>query len=267
MSVQRYAENYSHIAVDDIAQDLMPGYYKLAQAEKAISYVGQTQGKRVLDVGVGKGLLLNGLRGCEKLGVDIAPEYLRYIKEGNGIEVMAAVAEHLPFKAQAFDVIFLTDILEHVLDVADVLYQARETLRYDGKVMIRVPDDEDLRKYGEGKYDFAHLRSFDRKSLSYILRRCGFKVMRVEYDGFVMYRPSRPVAIVQLGIKVLGKLGLKFFGPIQPRPLSIPECIIRYLFSYPHAGDVNLTLCRLPNWLGRLLCDPVEISVVCRRVR
>lgn len=252
--MRRYAENYSRIAQDDLVEDLMSPELKKAQARKAVAYVGDCG--RVLDVGVGKGVLLHELSG-QKVGVDIAMEYLRFSR--NEAHLAASVAESQPFRDKAFDTVFLTDILEHVIDPGIVLQEAKRVLVPGGKLLVRVPDREDIRKYGEGKYDFAHLRSFNKKSLCYLLTRSGFEIIRVEYDSFVIYRPSRFTKAVR-SVLSPSRVFLRRF-----KPSSVSMCALLYLTSAYRASDMRPALANLPNWVGRLLCDPVEIAVVCRR--
>ena len=153
----------------------MPVTYKEAQADKVIGYAGNIVNKTILDVGPGKGILLKKIPHGRKTAVDISVDYLKPFKEE--MPVFISNAENLPF-ADEFDLIFLTDILEHVSGSSKVLKSLRRALKIGGTAIIRVPHKEDLSKYNPAavcKYEFVHLRAFDKNSLKQLIETpdCG----------------------------------------------------------------------------------------------
>ena len=239
---QRYFRNYSRIARDDIAEDIMPIYYKNAQADKIIGYCGRIGKRTVLDVGAGKGLLLQRMPRSNRVAVDIAVEYLNDLKN-EGIVCIAANAERLPF-ADEFDLVLITDVLEHVLHPERVLQGVRRALRRGGRAVIRVPYKEDLSSYTPEagcKYEFVHLRSFDEVSLRQAIESSGLGLIRLHYDGFQLSRVR------------------------EDSPNPIVRLIARRLRMHLQAAKYDSMVCRLPNWLGCVLFRPIEIVAVAEK--
>jgi len=104
-------------------------------------------GDRVLDVGVGPGLLAAEMaaevgpdgRIC---GIDISDSMLSIASTrantpgGPQIELELAAAERLPHGAESFDVVVSTQVFEYVEDVAGALDEIRRVLRPAGRVVL-----------------------------------------------------------------------------------------------------------------------------------
>jgi ubiquinone/menaquinone biosynthesis C-methylase UbiE len=104
-------------------------------------------GDRVLDVGVGPGLLAAEMaaevgptgRVC---GIDISDSMLaiaatrKEIPEGPPIELETASVARIPHPAESFDVVVSTQVFEYVDDVAGALDEVRRVLRPAGRVVL-----------------------------------------------------------------------------------------------------------------------------------
>jgi len=102
-------------------------------------------GDRVLDVGVGPGLLAAEMadevgpsgRIC---GIDISDSMLAIartrVDEGPGIELEAASVARIPHPVESFDVVVSTQVFEYVDDVAGALDEVRRVLRPAGRVVL-----------------------------------------------------------------------------------------------------------------------------------
>ncbi|WP_329483529.1 methyltransferase domain-containing protein [Kribbella sp. NBC_01484] len=102
-------------------------------------------GDRVLDVGVGPGLLAAEM--AEEVGptgricgIDISDSMLAIARTragaGPGIELEAASVMRIPHPAESFDVVVSTQVFEYVDDVAGALDEVHRVLRPAGRVVL-----------------------------------------------------------------------------------------------------------------------------------
>ena len=138
---------------------------------------GSSNTVRILDVGVGLGRLLERIRSSEYrnldlYGMDISLPYLR-IAHSKGLNVVMAKIEDIPYTAEYFDIITCTDVLEHVVDLNLCITKILTCLKPGGKLIVRVPNREDLSSYLKPDYPYhlAHIRSFDEFSLELMFTR------------------------------------------------------------------------------------------------
>jgi ubiquinone/menaquinone biosynthesis C-methylase UbiE len=125
--------------------------------------------KTILDVGCGNGIITNAL--AEKYdvtGTDYSASALEFVK---GKKVLAS-ADHLPFKDRSFDLVFSSEMLEHLPE--EVLRAAIDEMRRitKGYLFLTVPNREYLPKNyikcpqcGTIFHVYGHLHSFDIQAL------------------------------------------------------------------------------------------------------
>lgn len=92
-------------------------------------------GKRVLDVGCGRGFAGELVRdaGGMYFGAD-------FVVSRHGIPIVQADAAHLPIAEAAFDVVFCIDAFEHFPDPAGVAREFRRVLRPGGTFFLSAPN-------------------------------------------------------------------------------------------------------------------------------
>lgn len=104
--------------------------------------------ERILDVGSGAGHLINGLsavsRGC--VALDIELEWLTLLRKKNpDIMGIAANGEKgLPFKANVFDVVIASEVLEHLNHPEKFFEEVTRVLKDDGILIITTPNSNNL---------------------------------------------------------------------------------------------------------------------------
>lgn len=80
-----------------------------------------------------------------------------------------------------FDLIILTDVLEHLTHPQDALLVCGTLLKEEGKIYIRVPAHESLIKYSRilgCPYTLAHLRTYDKTQLRRELISAGYRCLK-----------------------------------------------------------------------------------------
>ena len=151
----------------------------------------------ILDVGCATGYFLEAAarRGFQVYGVELSDYSCAIAKRNFGDDrVYQGVLENCPFPEYHFDVIAMSDLLEHVRDPIKTLRTARRLLKKDGIIMIMTPDMDSLsRKVMQGKwthYKAEHFFYFNRRSMNYLADQSGFaseyfetakKSMNLEY--------------------------------------------------------------------------------------
>lgn len=139
---------------------------------------------RILDVGCGTGGLLDDIQAMgECKGVDLSEKALAYCRE-KGLQVQKGSAEKLPFPDKYFNVVILSDVLEHVRDDRQALAEARRVLTPDGIVIITVPAHPHL--FGGHDRALGHYRRYNRKTLTRLVGRSP----KLTYTNILLYLPA-----------------------------------------------------------------------------
>jgi len=84
----RYVANYDQIATDDLEETIQSQPFLEFQAERLHRYLGDLEGRRICDVGMGHGFLFERLRASKPAlltGVDISVAYLAGQQAGDGV--------------------------------------------------------------------------------------------------------------------------------------------------------------------------------------
>lgn len=156
---QRYLANYEAMASDDLAKAFEGN--RPARHQKLTEFIGPVRNKRVLDIGSSDAVYLRQMDAAVKVAVDIATDYLFSIPADSGVVGICGDAERLPIKAGYFDVVIISDVLEHVLHPELVARNLSRIARTDTSVFVHIPWQEDLTQYRDVPYEFTHLRAFD----------------------------------------------------------------------------------------------------------
>ena len=148
-------------------------------------------GERVLDLGCGAGRFVAALRaaGADAIGVELAEaalERARAVAPGADLRLVAPDGS-LPLEHGAVDLVWCSEVLEHVVDTAGFLTEVRRVLRPGGRLLLTVPDHGRLKRTllalarHEAHYDpqGQHLRFYTRRSLSHALAATGFEGVRL----------------------------------------------------------------------------------------
>lgn len=138
---------------------------------------------RWLDVGCSNGVFLEKILKHDLVGegVELSPVAAEQARD-KGLTVTCGTLEETEALAR-FDTITAFDVLEHVLDPLAFVTAIHERLVTEGTVAISVPNLNSLsrRLMGQRWYFYIpeeHLHYFSPSSLSRLLKRAGFEVLR-----------------------------------------------------------------------------------------
>jgi len=105
----------------------------------------RAKGTRLLDVGAGIGTFLAMARdaGWQVSGTEVSASARALAQQRYGVDLMFGQAEELHLPSQAFDVITLWHVLEHVPSPSRLLRVCHDSLVPGGCLVIAVPNDSD----------------------------------------------------------------------------------------------------------------------------
>lgn len=150
-----------------------------------------TPGERVLDLGCGAGRFVAALRdaGAEPVGVELAEAALERARRNVPGADLRRVAPDgsLPLGHGEVDVVWCSEVLEHVPDTIALLTEVRRVLKPGGRLLVTVPDHGRLKRtlialaHYDAHYDplGQHVRFYTRRSLTRALHATGFEDVRI----------------------------------------------------------------------------------------
>jgi SAM-dependent methyltransferase len=152
-------------------------------------------GERVLDLGCGAGRFVAALRdaGAEPVGVELAAAALeRARRTAPGADLRLVEPDgSLPLEHASVDLVWCSEVLEHVADTAHVLLEVRRVLRPGGRLLVTVPFHGRVKAalIALARFDShfdplgQHLRFYTRSSLAATLSASGFEEIQVRAWG------------------------------------------------------------------------------------
>jgi len=154
------------------------------------------------DLGCGRGLLIRRLQGHhESYGTDFDPGAVEYCRS-QGLRAQTIdlnEASELPFPNVSFDVILISEVLEHLLAPRNAIRVAKKHLKSGGTLVVTVPNAVPLfarlklffgqtvnwLHYPSPETDTTgHIRFYTVESMSRLLREEGFVVETVSGVSF-----------------------------------------------------------------------------------
>jgi ubiquinone/menaquinone biosynthesis C-methylase UbiE len=147
---------------------------RIYHVQLILEYLGDLNGKRVLDVGCGKGrfarVLAERYPRASMVGLDLAEAMLRHAPAGVG--VCAGSMTALPFPSGIFDCAYATESLEHAVDIRSAVAEMCRVVRPGGRIVII---DKNSQQWGRLKTPEWE-KWFGRKELERMLARHCAKV-------------------------------------------------------------------------------------------
>ncbi len=142
---------------------------RIYHVQLLLEYFGDLNGKRVLDVGCGKGRFARVLR--ERYpqsyitGLDLAEAMLRHVPSGIG--ACAGSMTALPFPPGSFDCAYATESLEHAVDIDAAVAEICRVVKPGGRIVII---DKNKQQWGRLKTPEWE-KWFDRRQLQRLLAK------------------------------------------------------------------------------------------------
>lgn len=189
-------ENYNYYLpaspreIEDWAEMMQPVISKSADLVDARAGL---HGKRLLDIGCGYGFFLSEMkaRGWEVEGIEISPPGREYARSSLGLNIHSNPLEGLGLPEDAFDVITLFYVIEHLINPRDILTEVRRILRPDGLLLLRWPHTTPivrllgpLAKRLDLYHTPYHLFDFSLGTIKTLLKLTGFREIETRIGGY-----------------------------------------------------------------------------------
>lgn len=190
-----YRKNYSELEMAVIS-------LRVSQRARQISLLRARGGGAVtgslLDVGCGEGFVLDHFSklGWKVAGLDFSkagveqmnPNCLHYVEQGDVFELLEAKIR----KSHKYDLVWLGNVLEHVLEPIELLQQLRQLVSNDGLLCVTVPNDGNAYHESLYKDDLVperwwiaipdHISYFTQDSLKQTVKATGWECLSIQAD-------------------------------------------------------------------------------------
>ena len=150
------------------------------------------EGDRVLDLGCGDGVftVVIAEAGADVIGVEVATGAITRARSAHP-ELdfrLAPIDGPLPLADNAFEVVWASEVIEHIADTARWLSEVRRVLAPGGRLLLTTPAHGRLRVAVGGVERFSeplgdHLHLYTKRSLLAVLTDFGFGEIEVRAAG------------------------------------------------------------------------------------
>lgn len=203
-----YKEIYFPLVVGGAGGDIIQDLVSDDQPEKIYRKAGHIisglgiKGADICEIGCASGSNLTGFarlaaRGgvkCRLYGSEYEDKYAATAAD-KGITMVSGGVEDVARHGEKFDLIILSHVFEHMIDLKGALKAIRSALKEGGALYIEVPgilNGEMMQKWYGGDYSVycvhAHMYNFNLASLNHILAGGGFGLIDGDESVSALYR-------------------------------------------------------------------------------
>ena len=149
--------------------------------------------------------------GFEVTALEISSSDRKIATEMNGLEPQSIPFEEFNAADDSFDVIILSQIVEHVLDINDWVSKSQKLLKPNGILVIALPNFDNLFRFILGTNEPyiippEHLNYFSARNLRKLMSKHNLNVEKIEWTSNVL-----PSAIAKLPF---GKVAMPVLKPL-----------------------------------------------------
>jgi len=140
-------------------------------------------GKKVIEVGSGSGSVLRiaAQKGATVQGIESCAEMAQYIQKHLAMSVMHGSLEDADLPDDAFDLVLLCEVIEHLSDPLGAARQLQKCLKPGGLLFLTTPNAGCTGRFGGSWYGFhasyEHVSYFDMASLNRLIGQASLDVL------------------------------------------------------------------------------------------
>jgi len=165
---------------DEYSEEAYPQLLCNHIVEECLSKTGSVKGKKILDIGSGKGNHLVGFsrKDLESYGIDKRNECVSVL-DNFTIKECDIESERFPYDDNWFDFVYSKSVLEHIRNADNFLSESLRVLKPGGIAVLMTPDWRSQCKFFWD--DYTHVKAFTRKSLQDAMIINGFENVNCSY--------------------------------------------------------------------------------------
>lgn len=168
------------------------------QTVEILSAISPKKDVALFDIGCGVGCLIEALRDSgfsNVYGVDPSSSCVKLLNEQKKVRCERGSITLIPFHGLDMDMVILSHIIEHIVDLESALKSIIDRVSEKGKVFVEVPDAVRYDQFGKNKplsfFYLQHIVHFDTTHLRNLFVTNGFKEVKSgcrtrEENGFTM---------------------------------------------------------------------------------
>lgn len=194
MSTNKYYEKYWQNDCDSSGHANHTPQWPQNELRMFFNSIKRFIGRNILDIGAGEGIFIEYLKkqskNIDKLSaLEISSKAVEKGQERNpeASYYQGSADDVYPFDDEEFDTLFMTDVIEHLVDIDQAIAESRRVLKPGGNMIIITPIFNWPKKVIIASFFWEkffypnnpHIRFFTKKSIDTLMKKNGFE--RVYY--------------------------------------------------------------------------------------
>jgi len=199
------------LAIYEIGYKSLFNYRRALRFDRIMSLIDgcseERSARRILDVGCGTGAYSIFLqhKGYDVVGVDIDEEKINTGKKfSKGIDLRLGSVLALPFNNSEFDLVLMTEVLEHIKEPQRAISEINRVLKSKGILVLSVPTKKYSKSFDDS--DYHEKAGYDIQELAELVSG-KFQIESCEKSGFLAES-----AIKQIDFNLLKEKGFSYVG-------------------------------------------------------